>query len=352
MTTLLADPTRLQPPVLPPESQDDVAETEVESSPVADDRELLRTAFAKEELTWRSVDPVVVAWIVGMHAGLLAAPFFFDWWAVALCVGLHWATCSIGICLGYHRYLSHRSLKLKAPAEFVSILCGVIAGEGRPLKWAATHRVHHQKSDQDGDPHSPTEGTWWSHILWLFRKQRTAEEEVLIRRYVPELAERPILRLFDDHYALWLWGAGLAIGAVGFVYGLISPDVSPWFGAASFMLWGMCVRMVFAYHSTWFVNSATHLWGYRNYETRDHSKNLWWVAILAYGEGWHNNHHAHPSIAPAGHRWWEFDPTWCAIRFLRAIGQAHDVKDRIPQSRRAADDENAGPPTESETQAA
>ena len=93
--------------------------------------------------------------------------------------------------------------------------------------------------------------------------------------------------------------------------------------------------MTAAYHSTWFVNSATHLWGYRNYDTRDESRNLWWVAILAYGEGWHNNHHAHPSVAPAGHRWWEVDITWWAIRLLQLTGQAYDVRAKIPTGRKA-----------------
>jgi stearoyl-CoA desaturase (delta-9 desaturase) len=105
----------------------------------------------------------------------------------------------------------------------------------------------------------------------------------------------------------------------------------------SLLIWGMSVRMVAAYHSTWLINSATHLWGYRNYDTRDESRNLWWVAILAYGEGWHNNHHAHPAIAPAGHRWWELDMTWWAIRVLQAVGLAWDVRDQIPKGRKAKD---------------
>jgi sn-2 palmitoyl-lipid 9-desaturase len=303
------------------------------------DSELVESAFAKRNLTWRNLDPVNVVWIVGMHVGAVAAPFFFSWTALGVCLFLHWATCSIGICLGYHRYLSHKSLKLRAPAEFVAIYFGSISAEGRPLKWAATHRVHHQKSDHHGDPHSPLEGTWWSHLLWLFRKQSPAEERALLERYVPELAKRPILRLFEDHYALWLWGTGIGLGVIGYLLG-------GWFLCASMILWAMCFRVVISYHSTWFVNSATHLWGYRNYDTRDESRNLWWVALFAYGEGWHNNHHAHPSVAPAGHKWWEVDMTWWAIKALRAVGLAYDVKDQLPHSRRAAEDELAGPDDE------
>jgi stearoyl-CoA desaturase (delta-9 desaturase) len=111
-------------------------------------------------------------------------------------------------------------------------------------------------------------------------------------------------------------------------------------GGLPMLLWGLCVRMVIAYHGTWFVNSATHLWGYRNYETTDESRNLWWVALFAFGEGWHNNHHAHPSVAPAGHRWWEVDMTWWVIKGLRFCGLAYDVKDRIPE-RNAAPEEMA-----------
>ncbi len=118
--------------------------------------------------------------------------------------------------------------------------------------------------------------------------------------------------------------AGVSLLAIGAV-------LNGWTGALSMLLWGMCVRMTFAYHSTWLVNSATHMWGYRNYETRDRSRNLWWVALLAYGEGWHNNHHAHPTLAPAGHRWWEVDITWWSIKLLRFLGQATDVQDQVPQ---------------------
>jgi stearoyl-CoA desaturase (delta-9 desaturase) len=253
--------------------------------------------------------------MVGMHAGALAAPFFFTWSALGVTVFLHWLTCSIGICLCYHRCLSHKSLKLKQPSRFFALLAGVISGEGSPLMWAATHRVHHSRSDQSGDPHSPLEGEFWSHILWLFVNHDRKTREKLYRRFCPDLAKDKLLLFFDRTYGPWIIGVGVALYAIG---GL------PW------LLWGLCLRMVLAYHSTWFVNSATHLWGYRNYSTKDESRNLWWVALFAYGEGWHNNHHAHPRLARAGHRWWEVDMTWWSISALRAIGQATDVDDRVP----------------------
>jgi stearoyl-CoA desaturase (delta-9 desaturase) len=136
-----------------------------------------------------------------------------------------------------------------------------------------------------------------------------------MRRYCPELINRPLVNFFERTFPLWLWGSGITLLTAGWLLG-------GWQLGLSWLVWGMCVRMVAAYHSTWFVNSATHLWGYRNYDTRDASRNLWRVAILAYGEGWHNNHHAHPSVAPAGRKWWEVDITWWSIRLLKAVGLA------------------------------
>lgn len=283
----------------------------------------IAASFSRDRLSFRNVDWVVAGYLIAIHVGCLAAPFFVSWSAVATCLILHWFTCSIGICLGYHRYLAHKSMKLRKPAEFFVLAAGAISGEGSPLSWAATHRVHHQKSDQEGDPHSPTDGPWWSHIMWLFPKRTDADRQLLYRRYVPELSRNRMLQFFERTYAWWLWGSGLALMGLGYALG-------GWPTAIAFVVWGVCVRTAVAYHSTWFVNSATHLWGYRNYETRDHSRNLWWVAILSYGEGWHNNHHAHPGVAPAGHKWWEVDMTWWFIRGLRAVGLAYDVKTKVP----------------------
>lgn len=210
------------------------------------------------------------------------------------------------------------------------MLAGTLSAEGSPLDWAATHRLHHQKSDQKGDPHSPFDGSWWSHILWLFCRQDKDHYARLHRQYVPELVDRPMIQFFQKFEFTLIAGCGVVLYLIG---------------GLPMLLWGLCFRMVVAYHSTWFVNSATHLWGYRNYDTRDHSRNLWWVAILSYGEGWHNNHHAHPSVAPAGHRWWEFDVTWQVIKLWRLLGLAYDVRDKIPaRTDRQADEHDYHPP--------
>lgn len=283
-------------------------------------------SFDRANLRWNNLDHTIVWWMVAMHVGCLVAPFYFSFQGLITAVVLHWATCSLGICLGYHRYLSHRSMKLKSPAEFFVLLCGVLSGEGTPLRWSAVHRVHHQRSDHFGDPHSPRHGAFWAHLFWTFVKHKKDDQDVLYKRYVPDLVNRPLMQFFERTFVFWLIGSGVVLYAIG---------------GLSLLLWGLCVRMVFAYHSTWLINSATHIWGYRNYDTTDDSRNIWWVALFAYGEGWHNNHHAHPSIAPAGHRWWEVDMTWWAIKFLRFTGLATDVKDKIPEktSRKAEEEQ-------------
>ena len=286
------------------------------------DRERVFDAFSSRHL-WRRVDWWVLGWVGLMHVGAVAALFFVTVPAVLTAVFLHWLTLSVGICLGYHRFLSHKSMKLRTPAEFFVLACGTLSGEGTPLSWAATHRLHHQRSDQPGDPHSPHtdhDGPWWSHLLWLFLSRSHRDTQLLYSKYVPELKDRPMLQFFEKTFALWMVLPGVALYALG-----------GW----PMLLWGLCARMTYAYHSTWFVNSATHLWGYRNYETRDESKNLWWVALVSYGEGWHNNHHAHPANARAGHRWYEVDPTFWVIKLLKATGIAYDVKDKVPAAAKA-----------------
>lgn len=279
------------------------------------DQERVYAAFSPSKLRWNNIDWVVLGWMVAMHAGALAAPFFFTWQALGAAVFLWWLTGSIGVCLGYHRYLAHKSMKLAWPARFFAMLCGTLSGEGSPLFWAATHRLHHQRSDQPGDPHSPNDGPFWSHILWLFGLRTVKEKELLLNRYAPDLVKDPLMQFFEKTYGLWLIGSAVTLYAIG---------------GLPMLLWAQCLRMVVCYHATWCVNSATHIWGYRNYESRDLSRNLWWVAIIAWGEGWHNNHHAHPHTARAGHKWWEFDMTWWVISAWRACGLAYDVDDRIP----------------------
>ncbi|MBY0589451.1 fatty acid desaturase [bacterium] len=282
-------------------------------------QKILRDTFRTQSIGLSNADFVVVGWMAAMHLGCLVAPFFFTWSALGVCLAFYWLTGTVGVTLGYHRYLAHRSFKLSRPAEFFVYMLGVLSMQGSPLMWAATHRVHHARSDKDGDPHSPRHGKWWSHMIWLLIDNHRSKDPVFVNKVCPDLVKDPMIQFFEKTFVWWTVAFGIAMLAIG---GL------PW------LLWGLCVRVVITYHATWFVNSATHLWGYRTYETGDDSRNLWWVALVTGGEGWHNNHHAYPRVARAGHQWWEFDTTYGVILLLKSLGQAWDVNDKLPDATR------------------
>lgn len=259
-----------------------------------------------EQLNWGTI-----AILTGFHTIALLAPLFFSWSALAVAIGLHWLCGSVGICLGYHRLLSHRSLQVPRWLARVAATVGALALQGGPILWVAAHRRHHAHAeDGERDPHSSARGFWWSHMLWLFYKRPEFFDPQLYRRYARDLDRDPYYRWLDGNLLVLQVLLGL------FLLGL---------GGWSFVVYGVFVRTVALWHSTWFVNSATHYWGYRNFDAKDESRNLWWVALLAYGEGWHNNHHSNPRVAKAGLRWWEIDPTWWAIRLLEILGLAKKV---------------------------
>lgn len=264
------------------------------------------------------VDWPPVVWISFLHVGALAAPFFFTWKGVILTLVLGWLTGGVGICLGYHRMLTHRSFSTFRPIRWLIAVLGNLAGEGSPIMWVANHRKHHRFSDLEGDPHSPNHGAWWSHMLWLVPNFGRRYYDTLYKRYAPDLLRDPFMRLLDKTFILWY----LAVGGILFAVGYFGWN---FYTGCSFVVYGMFVRLVYVLHCTWFVNSASHIWGYRNYETRDNSRNLWWVGLLTYGEGWHNNHHAHQRMARHGHRWWEVDVTYWTICVMERLGLAWDV---------------------------
>jgi stearoyl-CoA desaturase (delta-9 desaturase) len=248
----------------------------------------------------------------------LAAPFCFTWSGLAICLFLYWVTGGLGVCLGYHRLLTHGSFQTFAPLKFLFGLLGGISGEGSALDWVANHRKHHAFSDQDGDPHTPRDGGLWAHMLWLFPRHTAAENTAHVARWAPDLARDRGIVFLHKTFLLWHFLIGGALLAAG--WALYGRDVG-----ISWLVWGVAVRMVIVFHVTWFVNSATHMWGYRNYETTDDSRNLWWVGLVAFGEGWHNNHHAYQRMAAHGHKWWEVDVTYWAILVLERLGLAWDV---------------------------
>lgn len=245
------------------------------------------------------------------HGLALLAPWFFSWSALGVTILLHWFLGSIGICLGYHRLLSHRSFQVPKWLEYAIALVGAAALQGGPIFWIAGHRLHHAHTeDVDQDPYSARKGFWWSHMLWILYPKSDFFNPEKYRKYAPELARDPFYLWLDKYFLLLQIPLGVGLYLLG-----------GW----SYIIWGMCVRSVFLWHSTWFINSVTHMWGYRTFETNDNSRNLWWAAIVTYGEGWHNNHHAYPHVAKAGWRWWEVDVTWWAIQLLRSLGLATKV---------------------------
>jgi len=245
-----------------------------------------------------------------IHVGVLFAPWTFRWDALLLAIFLYWLTGCLGITLGYHRLFTHNSFRVPKVGRYVLATVGALAGQAGPISWVAAHRRHHRYSDREGDPHSPREGFFWSHMGWLFKRTQLDEYEYYSKD-APDLAKDPYMRFLDRQHGL------LILASLVGLY---------WWGGFSYVIWGGSVRMVFLYHSTWFVNSATHLWGYQTYtKTGDNSRNLWWVALLAFGEGWHNNHHAHQGSARHGLRWYEFDLTYLIIRFFHLLGLAKKV---------------------------
>jgi len=315
-------------------ASDDLTESDAVGAREPELSERQQWAAARREMTAGGVDWPVTIWLAVLHVGVLAAPFTFTWTGLAVAVGLYWLTGSIGICLGFHRMLTHRSFRTHRVTRWIIACIGQLAGEGSALHWVANHRKHHAHSDQVGDPHSPHNGNWWSHMLWLLWHMPPQQQAAYHRRWVPDLVEDRVLQALDRTFIFWHLGLGTLLFAIGWQFGGAQL-------ACSLLVWGMFVRLVYLLHATWLVNSASHIWGYRTYETSDDSRNNWWVALLTFGEGWHNNHHAFPSMARAGHRWWEIDITFWVIRLMSACGLAWDVVDghhlRNTDKRKVAD---------------
>ncbi len=257
------------------------------------------------------LDWVAVIFFGTIHLLALGGFWFFSWSALGVMLFLHWLFGSIGICLGYHRLLSHRSFQVPKPLEYAIAIIGAAALQGGPIFWVAGHRLHHAYTeDVDKDPYSASRGFWWSHMLWLFYPHAEFFDYEQYHRFAPDLARDRFYQWLNRYFLL------LQIPLAILLYVL---------GGWPFIFWGMFVRAVLLWHSTWFINSVTHVWGYRTFDIEDGSRNLWWAAILTYGEGWHNNHHAYPHVAKAGWHWWEIDVTWWSIWVLKSLGLAQKV---------------------------
>jgi fatty-acid desaturase len=267
--------------------------------------------FGENRLNWK-IAPVLMLF----HVGAVAALFFFTWSGLFTAIFLHWVMGGLGLGVCYHRLLTHRSYATPKWFEYFLTICGVTAMEGGPLVWVATHRKHHQFADKDGDPHSPRDGKWWSYAGWILMGNTFRQDVATLKRYVPDLAE--------DKFHVWLtkWHLtptiilGLGLFAIG---------------GFRLVLWGSFLRTVVGLHSSWIVNCAAHIWGSRRFETRDASTNNWWVALLSFGDGWHNNHHAYPVSARHGMKWYEIDFNWYTILMFKQMGLASQIRQtRLP----------------------
>jgi stearoyl-CoA desaturase (delta-9 desaturase) len=269
-------------------------------------KEAITDIQRKTGINW----PTYITMVV-FHIGAVAALFMFSWPALVASLLLWWVSGSLGIGMGYHRLLTHRGFKTPKAVEYLLTFCGLLALEAGPVAWVVTHRIHHAHTDAPGDPHTPRDGSWWAHMGWILKGTAQRYDYAVCMRYAPDLMRDPVHRWFEKLYYVPLIVLGVVLLAVG-----------GW----SMLFWGVFLRVTFNLHSTWLVNSATHLWGARRFETKDDSRNSWWVALLTWGEGWHNNHHAHPSAARHGLAWYEVDINWWGIRALQLLGLAKDIK--------------------------
>jgi len=271
----------------------------------------LRTFLKHDRTFHQPVNWGVTSVMIGLHLGALGAFFFFTWQALILGLFMWWVAGSLGIGMGYHRLLTHRGYKTPKFVEYFLTICGTLAIEGGPISWVATHRMHHQNTDKEGDPHSPRDGGIWSHMGWILTGRAMHQDRVEFLPYVPDLRK--------DKFHLWIskWHVipSVILAVVFYAIGGL-----PW------LFWGVFLRIIVSLHATWLVNSATHMWGSQRYETGDTSTNSFWVAILTFGEGWHNNHHAAPQAARHGHAWYEVDVNWYGIYALKTLGLAWDIK--------------------------
>jgi len=270
------------------------------------------TSILKRDRTFaQPLNLTITLFLALFHIGAVVALFVFSWKALALALFLWWVAESLGIGMGYHRLLTHRGYNIPKGIEYLLTICGTLALQGGPISWVATHRIHHQNSDQPGDPHSPRDGGFWAHMGWIITGEALHNNPTLLSPYVPELRK--------DRFMLWIskwhW---LPLAALAVI--ILAA------GGWRYVMWGIFLRTVVGLHATYLVNSATHMWGSRRFLTRDQSTNNLWVALLSFGEGWHNNHHACPGSARHGFAWYEIDLNWFGIWALRLLGLAWDVK--------------------------
>ncbi len=257
-------------------------------------------------LNWKNVTI-----IASFHLLAIPALFTFSWQNVAALIVGNWIVGSLGVGLGWHRLLTHRGFKAPKWLEYTLSIFATMSIQDSPDKWVATHRIHHAFTETDKDPHSTKLGFWWAQMGWIVWGTAQDHDAATLKKYVPDLIK-------DRGHAL--------ISRFYYVPIIISVAIFFAIGGWTMVVWGVFARVVVGWHTTWFVNSLSHIFGSRPFDTADDSTNNWFVALLTFGEGWHNNHHMSPTSARHGLKWYQFDMNWIAIRILEKLGWATNIR--------------------------
>jgi len=280
----------------------------------------------------RKLNGAALLVVAGIHlaALLVFSPWLFSWTGVVLALTGCYVFGTLGINLGFHRLLSHRSYKCPLWVERVLALLGICCLQKTPGQFVATHRAHHQHEDGEDDPHTPKESLFWGHMGWLFVDHPEFDNITTYEHFARDVFRDPFYFRMERRF-LWLWIYALhavLYFLVGFAIGWLQPGGSQAAGlqfGSSLLVWGVFLRTVLVWHITWGVNSIGHVWGYRNYETRGNSRNSLLIGLISNGDGWHNNHHADQRAASHGHKWWEIDVTYITLRVMQVFGLAWDL---------------------------
>ena len=259
------------------------------------------------KINWITVVPIVL-----FHILALGAIFTFSWANLTAFLIIWWLTGSVGIGLGFHRQLTHRGFQTPNWLKHLFAIFGSMALQGSPIDWVATHRLHHAFTETDKDPHSPRHGKYWAHVGWVTVGTSQDNGEEVEKKYIPDLLKDPFLVFLSKFWYVPTILTGVLLGFIG---------------GFSMVIWGVFLTATIGWHFTWFVNSITHVWGSRRFETKDDSTNNAFVAAVSWGEGWHNNHHAYPTSARHGLTWKEIDLNWLQLKALEKVGLVWDMKE-------------------------
>lgn len=277
-------------------------------------------------IDWPTATIIAVYHLIAL---LAFVPWYFSWTGVIVAIVTARLSGLLGINICYHRLLTHRGFKCPKWLEHTLAVIAICCVQDTPARWVAVHRRHHQHADEQPDPHSPLVNFLWGHIGWVVVKNPELNRLGIYDRYAKDILRDPFYVALERNFlqfkiiiAQWVVFFGLGFIAELAMGGTLADAAQ--FGL-SLLVWGVFVRTVFVWHQTWAVNSVTHLWGYRNYQTDEDSRNNVFIGLLAHGEGWHNNHHADPRSARHGHKWWEFDTTFLTIRLFEILGLATDI---------------------------